>query len=109
MFKIDRLIEYCFYLFIFLLPWQTRWIWQDAFLNGFTWEYGRFSLYGTEILVGLILTVYLAWLWQHRRIRQLDFSNFFIKLQQPAVTIYWLVILLLLWAGLTIIGASSAS
>jgi O-antigen ligase len=42
-------------LFIFLLPWQTRWIYAPAELNGAAWEYGARSLYLTECLLGLII------------------------------------------------------
>jgi len=53
--KLAKTIEYLFYLFIFLLPWQTRWIWHYGSLNGGQSEYLTFSLYGTEILLWLIL------------------------------------------------------
>ncbi|OGY41420.1 MAG: hypothetical protein A2Y67_02735 [Candidatus Buchananbacteria bacterium RBG_13_39_9] len=53
--KLAKTIEYLFYLFIFLLPWQTRWIWYYGSLNGGQSEYLTFSLYGTEILLWLIL------------------------------------------------------
>ncbi len=36
---------------LFLLPWQTRWIFSSPTLNGGEWEYGKVSLYATEILV----------------------------------------------------------
>lgn len=49
--------EYIFYLYIFLLPWQTRYIIKQGLLNGF-WEYGTFSLYAVDII--LILLVLLA-------------------------------------------------
>lgn len=41
---------YLLSLFVFLLPWQTRWIWRDGVLNDATWEYGRFSLYALDFL-----------------------------------------------------------
>ena len=52
---ISLLINYGTLIFVFLLPWQVRWIYHEAILNGQIWEYGRFSLYGTEILLILIL------------------------------------------------------
>ncbi len=36
---------------LFLLPFQTRWIFHDLTLVGQVWEYGRMSVYGTELLV----------------------------------------------------------
>ncbi len=45
-------------LFLFLLPWQTRYIWKYGQLNGGYWEYGTGSLYATEILLWIILIVF---------------------------------------------------
>lgn len=36
---------------LFLLPWQTRWLFHDLTLAGEAWEYGRLSVYGTELLI----------------------------------------------------------
>lgn len=36
---------------LFLLPWQTRWLFHDLTLAGQAWEYGRLSVYGTELLI----------------------------------------------------------
>ena len=47
-------------LFLFLLPWQTRWFYQSGSLNGGYWEYGTFSLYGTQILLWLIIILFAA-------------------------------------------------
>lgn len=52
---IARSIEYGLYLFLFLLPWQTRWIFYPRELGGAFYEYGSFSLYLTDILAILIL------------------------------------------------------
>ncbi len=43
---------------LFLLPWQTRYIWQEGQLNGGHWEYGTFSIYGVEILLWVIILVF---------------------------------------------------
>jgi len=101
--KLSTIIEYSFYFFIFLLPWQTRLIWQDAYLNGFVWEYGRLSLYGIEILLWTILTLYLVWLFKNRTFKKIKFDNFFSRLKNPGILIYWLLILFLLVAGLSVV------
>lgn len=106
--KLERIIESSFYLFIFLLPWQTRLIWQDAYLNGYVWEYGRFSLYGTEILLWLVLLSYGFWLFKNHRLQKLNFSQISTRLKNPAVLIYWLVVLFLLLAGLSVVWSLSA-
>ena len=44
--------------FLFLLPWQTRYIWHYGELSKGYWEYGTFSIYGTEILLWIILVLF---------------------------------------------------
>lgn len=89
---LKRIVEYGLYLFIFLLPWQTRWIWQPGYLAGGPWEYGTFSLYGVDIL--LILLIILS---------------FFIKGREAkAIKNIWILILAFLFISfLSIFGASN--
>jgi O-antigen ligase len=61
MLKLRKIIEYLTYLFLFLLPLQTRWLYKPGFLNG-PWEYGTQSLYATEILLGIIILLALIYL-----------------------------------------------
>lgn len=42
--------EYLLYLFVFLLPWQTRWIVRDTVVNSAVWEYGRIGVYGFDVV-----------------------------------------------------------
>jgi O-antigen ligase len=62
---LKKITEYGFYLLVFLLPLQTRWIWHYGQLGdskwfdfaaqrGWWWEYGTFSLFGTELLLWAI-------------------------------------------------------
>lgn len=53
--KIKQIASWLLYLFVFILPWQTRWIWHEGKINGEYWEWGSFSLYGTEILFWMVL------------------------------------------------------
>ncbi|MCX6781911.1 MAG: O-antigen ligase family protein [Candidatus Magasanikbacteria bacterium] len=55
MIKLSKIINFLILAFLFLLPWQTRWIYFSAKLNGLPWEYGTLSYYGTEILLWLIV------------------------------------------------------
>lgn len=50
-------------LSIFILPWQTRWIFIDGTLNGFSWEQGTISLYGGQILLAGTMLVG-AWVFR---------------------------------------------
>ncbi|NMB48140.1 hypothetical protein GYA13_01685 [Candidatus Kuenenbacteria bacterium] len=46
-------------MFIFLLPWQTRWIFRDYQIDGQVFEYGRLSLYGFDIILIVIMAILL--------------------------------------------------
>jgi O-antigen ligase len=48
--KLNKLIEWVLYLFIFLLPWQTRLIVKEGFLNGGHWEWGTISFYALDFV-----------------------------------------------------------
>lgn len=54
-----KIIEYGMYLLVFLLPWQTRFIFSRE-INGEFWEYGSFSIYGTEILLLFLLILAIS-------------------------------------------------
>lgn len=93
--KFKKVIEYLFYLFIFLLPWQTRLIYKQGSLNGGYWEYGSFSLYGTEILLGIILILVISlFLLQIKRIKirkRIDWLDgiILVWLVYSAVSLFW--------------------
>lgn len=101
--RLKKIIEILFYLFLILLPWQTRLIWQDAYLNGFTWEYGRLSLYGTEIFLWGLLLIYGFWLYKTRKADKISLDDLAKKFKKPSILIYWLIVLLVLWSGLSVI------
>ncbi|MBI5077144.1 O-antigen ligase family protein [Candidatus Falkowbacteria bacterium] len=90
-----KIIECLLCLFVFLLPFQTRWIFQQGFLNGEKWEYGTFSLYATEILLGLIIV--LAIVYAINTVRSLGrFGMTGLRHGQVATCPYILVLLVLL-------------
>lgn len=47
------------YLFLFLLPWQTIWVYHEPALNGAKWEYGVLGFYATELLAWVIIALFL--------------------------------------------------
>jgi len=97
---INQLIKYGFYLFVFLLPWQTRWIVSDASLNGGVWEYGRMSLYGTEILLIILLILGLI-NWSKSYFKKTkDQKLEEVKEELKGQKLF--IILLIIWSGLTI-------
>lgn len=64
---LEKIIEYGLYLFVFLLPRQTRLILVEGNLNGY-WEYGTIGIYATEILLWAIFLLTAVW-WVVDRIK----------------------------------------
>lgn len=58
----EKFVEKILPLIIFLLPWQTRWIFSSQFIGGEISQYGQLSVYATEILI--LLVVFLRGRWQ---------------------------------------------
>lgn len=56
--SLKKATNYLLLLLLFLLPWQTRYIYGWGQINGGHWEYGTFSLYVTEILLWLIILLF---------------------------------------------------
>lgn len=56
--NVGNIINFLLIVLLFLLPWQTRLIYNSAYLNGEFWEYGSKSLYGTEMLIWLIIILF---------------------------------------------------
>ena len=99
MFNLKKVIEYLFYLFVFLLPWQTRLIHHQGIINGGNWEYGTFSLYATELLLGVIflLIIILA-------LKQIRIAGIKTKIQKLDI----LLILFFVFCSLSIIWSINA-
>ncbi len=55
---LKKITNYLLLFFVFLIPWQTRYIYQSGYLNGGAWEYGTFSVFGTQILLWLIIILF---------------------------------------------------
>jgi O-antigen ligase len=70
---LERIIEWGIYLFIFLLPWQTRLILREGSLNGY-WEYGTISIYATEIFLWVIFILTAAW-WIINKFKDKNFAT----------------------------------
>lgn len=74
--KLEKIIQFLTYLFLFVLPWQTIWIYRESFLNGMKWEYGTLGFYGTEILLWVIVVLFIVWFWKERKLRNLEIKKF---------------------------------
>ena len=108
---LEKIIEYGLYLFVFLLPWQTRLILNEGNLNGY-WEYGTISLYTTEVLLWVIFILAAIW-WAIYKLKnqksRIQISN---KIQKPKSRSDYLLICLsafLLYSFISIFGADSKS
>jgi len=101
MLKLKKALEYLLYLFVFLLPWQTRFIYQEHLVHGQPFEYGRFSLYASELLLGLIIILGIIFLIKKLRTekKKIVFHQSIIRLSALLVGLILLALNILLAIG----------
>jgi len=58
-FNLKKIKHYLLLAFIFLLPWQTRWIINSGSINNGYFEYGTISLYAVDILLIILFLLSL--------------------------------------------------
>ena len=84
--KLKKLADWLTLIIVFLLPWQTRYIWEAGQLNKGPYEYATISLYATDLLIiAAIGLAALASLFDKQRADKFHYK------------IYWLLILGLLF------------
>ncbi len=55
---LKKVMEELLWLYIFLLPWQTAYIIQERFLNGFKWQEGSLIFYLTEVILWAVAVIF---------------------------------------------------
>ncbi len=105
-----KLISYGLILFAFLLPWQTRLILNQGEVNGAPWEYGTFSVYGTEILLWIIF-IFAIIVRFHEWARQTRLSNFtnLARVIRGALPISVIPVIFLVFASFSIFWSQDRS
>lgn len=63
-FKIQKVCNYLLYIFVFLIPWQTRYIYNLITLNGEVFEYGKLSFYLSELVLILLIIFSIIYIKQ---------------------------------------------
>src|SRR3989339_262948 len=63
----EKILKFLIGLFLFLLPWQTIWIFRENFLNG-KMEWWTLGFYGTEALLWLMVLFFVCWFWNKRKL-----------------------------------------
>ncbi len=94
---VEKIIQYGTLAFVFLIPWQSRWLLAPGELAGGYWEYGTQSLYATEVLLGIVIVAVLI-----RAAISLPRARFrfsFKRFLSPAGALF----LLVLWAGVSML------
>lgn len=100
---LNKTIKYGTLLFVFLIPYQARWILVPGEINKGYWEYGTQSLYLTEILLFIVLIALVAKGAIYIRQTRPKFNSN--KLYSPLGAL----ILLVAWSGLSILWSIDKS
>jgi hypothetical protein len=114
----SKLSKYSFFVFLFLLPFQTVYLLREPMIEGEKWQYGTIGVYGTDILlfVAIVFAVIASVAKQSRgkngEWRMANGENksqgwIFPGLPRRGLLAMteWSLALLILWAGLSIFWA----
>ena len=71
---LEQILSFLIKLFLFVLPWQTIWIYKEQYLNGFKWQYGTLGFYATEMLLWFIIIIFMGWSWQRFKQKDIGFK-----------------------------------
>ncbi|HLC69723.1 MAG TPA: O-antigen ligase family protein [Patescibacteria group bacterium] len=93
----NKAINYLVLLLLFLLPWQTRWIYYLDFLSGVQNEYGTLSFYGTEILLWTVVVLFVGNTFLNKEFISLLKAR---KLSPPVAIRLGILLLVIAWLGL---------
>jgi len=65
--RISKALQFFASLFVFLLPWQTIWIYREQTFNGTKFQYGTLGWYGIEIILWISIFLFMAWYLKARK------------------------------------------
>jgi O-antigen ligase len=68
--KIQKICNYLLYGFVFLIPWQTRYIYKFLTLGGESFEYGKLSFYLSELILLVLIIFSLIYVKQKNIIKK---------------------------------------
>ena len=71
--KLRKITEYLFYLYIFILPWQTKWVFDKAMIKGQIVDYWSFSLFATDILL-IVVLIMLLMFSEYKKLKKLPIT-----------------------------------
>ncbi|MFA6428212.1 MAG: O-antigen ligase family protein [Candidatus Buchananbacteria bacterium] len=96
--KILKVARGLFYLFIFLLPWQTRYFLLRASSGGYELEAGNLAIYGTELWLWVIMILAISSLFKKSFWSEAVGKIKFLKFKPQ----FLVVSLFIIWSGLSI-------
>lgn len=100
--KLNKIIEYLIYLFVFLLPFPTAWIIREEFIGDFKWQDGTILLYLTEIIIWVIIAIQIGVFLRNKQ-------KFSFTKNKEKIFIGLVIGLLVLYTGLSIMWSSNYS
>lgn len=67
-FTIENLLKIFLRIFLFLLPWQTVWIYGERLVNGYKDQYGTLQFFASEFLLWVVVLLFMYWFWKKYKV-----------------------------------------
>lgn len=74
-FSISTILNFLVKLFLFILPWQTIWIYQENYFGDYKNQFGTLGFYGSEFLLWIIILLFIVWYWQKYKVESIKYKG----------------------------------
>ena len=74
-FSVSTALNFLVKLFLFILPWQTIWIYKENYFGDYKNQFGTLGFYGSEILLWIIILLFIVWYWQKYKVESIKYKG----------------------------------
>lgn len=92
-FNLQFILTFLLKVFLFILPWQTIWIYQESFFGNYKNQFTTLGFYFSEILLWVIVALFMVWYYRKYRSQKLRSKKF--KLSNDRIFILFILLFLI--------------
>lgn len=74
-FNLQFVLTFLLKVFLFILPWQTIWIYRESFFGDYKNQFGTLGFYVSEVLLWIIILLFIVWYWQKYKVESIKYKG----------------------------------
>ncbi len=104
--RLTRYTDNLFFVFLFILPFQTVYLWREPIMNGAKWQYGTIGIYLSSLIVAV--AIMLGAIMKANALKKKTIIDMMTTLWHERKSDMFLL-LFVLWSGLSILWAQDTA